>query len=195
MNCDIKSYTIGELCDYNKGASIPRDSTSVNYQIPYLHYGDIYKLFTTYVEYDRVQSSIIKVMPSEKIKSDQLLLDGDIVYNLASETVEDLGKSVMIINPKNDPFIAGMETTVFRIKNKTIVSPKYLQYIFESTKFQALLRQYVTGMKVYRVHPRDLSRIVIDLPSIDVQEKIVAFADDIYNVIDINRKINDYLAA
>lgn len=194
MSYNVREYTIGELCDYCKGLSIPRDDTSVDYEIPYLHYGDVYKLYDTYVNYDSVKQSIIKISAIEKIKPDQLLADGDIVYNLTSETIDDLGKSVMIINPDNFPFVAGMETTVFKVKDKTAVLPNYLQYVFGSANFQAILRQYVTGMKVYRVHPCDLSRIKISLPSIEVQRKIVAFADNIYKKIRINSKINDYLA-
>lgn len=186
--------SLGELCTYSKGIGIPREYTDVNLDIPYLHYGDIYKKYDFRINLDKELNEIIKISKNEKIKTDHFLSDGDIVYTLTSETVDDLGHSTLIINEKNYPFVAGMETTVIRIKDKNKILPAYLNYIFQSESFRRELRQFVTGMKVYRVHPTDLLKIKIDIPSLEDQLKIVSFLDSISNKIQINIVLNDYLA-
>jgi restriction endonuclease S subunit len=62
-------------------------------------------------------------------------------------------------------------------------------------RFKLLLRQYVKGMKVFRVHPDDLSRIEINLPSLNDQRKTVALLDAIFGKQIVARRTNDYLAA
>jgi type I restriction enzyme S subunit len=186
---------IGDFCDYYKGINIPRSETDVEFDIPYLHYGDIYKLYDFKINLNTKYDKIIKIKKDVKIKPEQYLSDGDIVYTLTSETVDDLGHSTLIINKQNLDFVSGMETTIIRIRDKTNFVPEFINYLFQSDNFRQRLRQYVTGMKVFRVHPRDLMRILIDIPDTQTQQKIVSILDSLTNKIDTNRKINDYLVA
>lgn len=61
-------------------------------------------------------------------------------------------------------------------------------------RFRTVLRQYVRGMKVFRVHPDDLSRIEISLPSLEDQQRAVSLMDAILEKQLINNRLNDYLA-
>lgn len=186
---------IGDICTFAKGASIPRDRMHKSSDYRYLHYGDLYKGHDLYIDVTCPQKPIPHISSSEKIHDNQFCKHLDIVYILTSETVEDLGKALLLLNPKNLPVVAGTETTILRVKSSSFVSPQYLNYILQTSRFKKLLRQYVTGMKVFRVHPRDLSRIEIDIPDILMQKRIVQFLDTIYDTIRVNSRINDYLTA
>lgn len=186
-------YRIGELCSWFKGFQVPRDDTSVDKELPYLHYGDLYKKYDYRLNLPSFMDSIIKIDRSDKIKPQQYLHDGDIVFTLTSETVDDLGHCTLIRNPDDVPFVSGMETTVIHIQKRNAVVPEYLNYYFHSTRFQNELRQYVTGMKVYRVHPDDIMDMMIELPDIDSQIKIASLLDDCTDKIDLLYKINDNL--
>jgi type I restriction enzyme S subunit len=190
---DKQTIFLGDVCSFQKGASVPRDKTGVGLDIPYLHYGDIYKHYSISVDVDEVFESIIKISANEKVKDEQQLNDQDIVYNLTSETIDDLGKSVIIRNKDNRPFVAGMETTIMRVDRTDLVYPPYLNYVLQTKQFYRLLQQYVTGMKVFRVHPRDISRISWDFPSLQVQKWIANLADSITERISKNTKINHHL--
>ena len=72
--------------------------------------------------------------------------------------------------------------------------PPYLNYLAQTPRFKALLRQYVKGMKVFRVHPSDLARIEISLPDLRTQQKIVSFVDSMRYQELVLVKLNDYLA-
>ena len=184
---------IGDLCSYAKGLSIPRDRTSPNKNIAYLHYGDLYKKYDFRLNLSEVWNEIIKIESNERYKPEQILRDGDIVFTLTSESVDDLGHSTLIVNKDNLPIVSGMETTILHIREKDGCLPPYLNYVFQSNWFRQVLRQYVTGMKVYRVHPRDLMEIKIPIPSLYRQHEICSMLDSISDCIDINSKINDYL--
>lgn len=184
---------LGDLVTWAKGFNIPRDDTSVNKSIPYLHYGDLYKKYDYCLNLPEVINDIIKIDSLNSVKESQMLHDGDIVFTLTSETVDDLGHCTLIINPDDMPFVSGMETTVLHLKESSKALPTYLNYIFQDERFRKIMRQYVTGMKVYRIHPKDLMRIEIDLPPLDVQAKIVSILDSFSESIINLGKINDNL--
>ena len=181
-----RKIILGEYLEFEKGISVPRDRLFITNNIAYLHYGDIYKIYNHVVD-------IHKREIDEKYKKTQLLKDGDIVYNLTSESVDDLGKAVYIRNPNNIPFVSGMETTIMRVTDKSILLPEYLNYILSTYKFKCLLRQYVTGMKVYRVHPRDIGRIEIEVPDINEQKKIIDILNPFNDKIELNNQMNQTL--
>ena len=186
---------IGDLCSYAKGLSIPRDRTNPNKDIAYLHYGDLYKKYDFRLDLSQVWNEMIKIDSDERYNPEQILRDGDIVFTLTSESVDDLGHSTLIVNKDNLPIVSGMETTILHITEKDSCLPSYLNYVFQSNWFRQALRQFVTGMNVYRVHPRDLMEIEIPMPSLCRQHEISNILDSISDCIDVNSKINDYLAS
>ena len=188
-----RKIILGEYLKFEKGISVPRDRLSITNNIAYLHYGDIYKIYNHVVDINKEIDNILKISTDEKYKKTQLLKDGDIVYNLTSESVDDLGKAVYIRNPNNIPFVSGMETTIMRVTDKSILLPEYLNYILSTYKFKCLLRQYVTGMKVYRVHPRDIGRIEIEVPDINEQKKIIDILNPFNDKIELNNQMNQTL--
>ena len=188
-----RKIILGEYLEFEKGISVPRDRLFITNNIAYLHYGDIYKIYNHVVDINKEIDNILKISTDEKYKKTQLLKDGDIVYNLTSESVDDLGKAVYIRNPNNISFVSGMETTIMRVTDKSILLPEYLNYILSTYKFKCLLRQYVTGMKVYRVHPRDIGRIEIEVPDINEQKKIIDILNPFNDKIELNNQMNQTL--
>lgn len=80
------------------------------------------------------------------------------------------------------------------IDKKDVIEPAYLNYLLQTQRFKKTLQQYTTGMKVFRVHPRDISRIEINVPNFEKQRAIIKILDQIHFKIRINNRINDYLA-
>lgn len=191
----MTAYRIGDICTFTKGASIPRDRMHKDGEYLYLHYGDLYRDHELYIDIKNPQKKLPYIQKTEQIKDEQYVYDGDIVYILTSETVEDLGKALLLKNPDQLTVVSGTETTVMRVKDRQAVIPAYLNYLIQTPYFKRALRQYVTGMKVFRVHPRDISRIEIDIPSLNIQCKAITILDALHNKIIANNRINDYLAA
>jgi type I restriction enzyme S subunit len=183
---------LGDIAKTYRGLPVPRDRTSNENEIPYLHYGDLYKKYSNFLDLDKVKKDIIKINKEEKIKKYQYLHTDDIVINLTSENYEDLGKSIYI---KNDDaiLVSGMETTIIRIENIKEFYPLFLKYYFDSEYFYKDIMQYVRGMKVFRVNPKDLLRA--KLPEIDYskQIRIASYVKNLDDKIELNNKINQNL--
>lgn len=187
-------FKLGDLCEFHRGASVPRARMSADGDLIYIHYGDLYKGFSIKIDVENPQKSLPFVSKQEPIKQHQWLEDQDIVYVLTSETVEDLGHSFLFNNPEQRPAVAGTETTIVRVVRRDLLLPAYLNYVMHSPRFCALLRQYVKGMKVFRVHPDDVARIEIEAPSLMDQQAVVDTLDALYEKEMLNNRLNDYLA-
>ena len=191
MGCRV---ALGDVCSFYRGASVPRTRMYDKGAYLYIHYGDLYKGFDLHIDVEDPAKPIPYILNNEKIKDSQRLRDQDIVYVLTSETVDDLGHAYLFNNPKEKPTISGTETTIVRVNRRDLVVPAYLNYLMSSPRFIRELRQYTRGMKVFRVHPKDVARIEIDLPQTEVQHQIVSILDAIYAKQQANSKLNDYLA-
>lgn len=192
MGCKV---ALGKVCSFSRGASVPRARMSDRGDYLYIHYGDLYKGFDVRIDVENPQKPIPYIADNEPIREGQWLNDQDIVYVLTSETIEDLGHAFLFNNPEGLPAVAGTETTVVHVDRPDLVLPSYLNWLFQSTRFKQLLRQYVKGMKVFRVHPDDLARIEIGIPSVEDQRRIVSVLDALFDKSLVNNQINDYLAA
>ena len=190
MGCRV---ALGDVCSFYRGASVPRTRMYDKGAYLYIHYGDLYKGFDLHIDVEDPAKPIPYILNNEKIKDSQRLRDQDIVYVLTSETVDDLGHAYLFNNPKEKPTISGTETTIVRVNRRDLVVPAYLNYLMSSPRFIRELRQYTRGMKVFRVHPKDVARIEIDLPQTEVQHQIVSILDAIYAKQQANSKLNGYL--
>lgn len=189
------NYLIGEFCSFAKGASVPRDRMLGAGSRKYLHYGDLYKGHELYIDIEKPTKPIPFISEEERVKPNQFVSDGDIIYVLTSETIDDLGKALMVKGGEGEEIVAGTETTVMRVENREIADPAYINYMLQTELFKRKLRQYVTGMKVFRVHPRDIAKIEVSLPDIETQNKVVRVLDAIYEKRSTVTHLNDYLAA
>ncbi len=190
MGCRV---ALSDVCSFYRGASVPRTRMYDKGAYLYIHYGDLYKGFDLHIDVEDPAKPIPYILNNEKIKDSQRLRDQDIVYVLTSETVDDLGHAYLFNNPKEKPTISGTETTIVRVNRRDLVVPAYLNYLMNSPRFIRELRQYTRGMKVFRVHPKDVARIEIDLPQTEVQHQIVSILDAIYAKQKANSKLNGYL--
>lgn len=190
MGCKV---ALGDICSFSRGASVPRVRMFDKGDFLYIHYGDLYKGFNLRIDVENPAKPIPYISGDEKIKDSQRLCDQDIVYVLTSETVDDLGHAYLFNNPLDRPAVSGTETTVVRVERRDLIVPAYLNYLLSTPHFISQLRQYVRGMKVFRVHPNDVARIEVELPSISAQKQIVAVLDTIYEKQQVNAKLNGYL--
>lgn len=191
MDCRI---ALGKICEFFRGASVPRARMHETGDALYIHYGDLYRGFKVQIDIESPQKAIPFISSDEKVRDNQLVKDKDIIYVLTSETVNDLGYSFLINNPEGKKVVAGTETTIVRVTRPDLLMPDYLNWLFQTERFKRLLRQYIKGMKVFRVHPDDIARIEINIPSLDVQRRIVAVADSLFDREFLLGRINDYLA-
>lgn len=88
-----------------------------------------------------------------------------------SENIEDVAKAVAWLG--EETIVTGGHSVVF--KHNQV--PKYIAYYFQTSLFFNQKKKYAYGAKVIDIKTEDLAKILIPVPPIEVQEKIVAILD------------------
>lgn len=96
---------------------------------------------------------------------------GNLIIATTSENDEDVCKAVAWLG--SEDIAVSSDACIY----KHNLNPKYVSYYFQTEQFQNQKRQYITGAKVRRVNADNLSKILIPVPSMEVQERIVSILD------------------
>ncbi|OPJ54749.1 restriction endonuclease subunit S [Alkalithermobacter paradoxus] len=164
---------IGNIFNFSGGLSIPRSQLSEE-GIFYLHYGDIHKRNFTYINVEKDDEWLPKIDIKEtNIKEGVFLETGDVVFADASEDYEGIGKSVVIINEKQKPFVSGLHTIVAKDASNRL-NYLYKKYCFSTNKVRKQFRVLATGATVYGISRSNIPKIKILIPTITEQKKIAS---------------------
>ena len=164
QNCPVEWKELGEVCEIVRGNGLQKKDF-VDEGIPCIHYGQIYTYYSSYVYKTK---SFVSLSLSEKLKKAQT---GDIIVATTSENIEDVGKSIVWLGD-GDVCIGGHSCII-----KTNENPKYINYYMQSIFFQKQKEKQVIGTKVIELYPKNLSKIKIPIPPLEIQEKIVQILD------------------
>ncbi|EMT44988.1 restriction endonuclease subunit S [Anoxybacillus flavithermus] len=138
----------------------------------YLHYGDIHKMNKSAFDTSIDSSWLPRLdISKEEIREYSLLKTGDIVFADASEDTEGIGKSVVIINDDNKPFISGLHTIIAREKEATL-DDRYKEYCFSNPLVRKQFIRIATGATVYGISKTSIKQIKIPVPPIEEQRTI-----------------------
>lgn len=96
---------------------------------------------------------------------------GDIILAITSENVEDVCKAVAWLG-EEEIAVSGHTAILKHEQN-----PKYLAYYFQSEAFFKQKKKYAHGTKVIEISPNQLARIIIPIPSLEEQSRIVSILD------------------
>ncbi|HAH1333097.1 TPA: restriction endonuclease subunit S [Escherichia coli] len=130
-----------------------------------IHYGQIYTYYGTYTEKTK---TYISTALAKKCKKAQ---KGDLIIATTSENDEDVCKAVAWLG--SEDIAVSSDACIY----KHNLNPKSVSYFFQTEQFQNQKRQYITGAKVRRVNADNLSKILIPVPSMEIQERIVSILD------------------
>ena len=155
--CDWETEkTFGDLFDFYSGLSKSRDELG-DEGYAYLHYGDLHRGSFNKVSFEQY-SQLPKCDIALKGKETCLMEDGDVAFLDASEDLEGTSRSVLIDNPDNDPFIAGLHIIYGKSKDDSL-EKWYKQYITSSECVKKQFQRLAAGFKVYGVNRDTLPQI------------------------------------
>jgi type I restriction enzyme S subunit len=168
---DVERKPLGSFAEITRGGSLQkRDFTEAG--IPCIHYGQIYTRFGVWTDKPLTYTS------SEKVPGQKFANVGDIVMAVTSETVEDVCKCVAWIG--DVPAVVSGHTAVIHHNQ----NPKYLSYYFHTSQFAIQKWHLAHGVKVIEVTPERLKDVIIPIPKLNDQNKIVRELDDMTALID-----------
>lgn len=111
---------------------------------------------------------------------------GDTIYSV----VGTFGKPVYVNEEK--PFVFQRHIAILRPDNSMIV-PQFLFYTLLSPQFYRKADVMAIGAVQRTISLTSLRNVTIQLPSLDIQSKIVGMLSPLDNKIEVNRRINDNL--
>ena len=165
-----KEYTLGELGNVVRGNGLQKkDFTETG--VGCIHYGQIYTKYGSFT--DKTFTYVDEDLASHLLQVEK----GNLVIACTSENVEDICKCVAWLGEEN--ICTGGHSCVYR-HNQT---PKYMAYFFQTDNFFKQKKKYVYGTKVKDIKPTDIEKIIIPLPSLEEQERIVSILDNLYNLV------------
>lgn len=160
----IEFRTLGDIARLVRGNGMPKSDLTEN-GVGAIHYGQIY---TRYGAWARATISFVSEATATKLAK---VDPGDIVITNTSENIEDVGKAVAWLG--DEQIVTGGHATVI----KHAQDPKYLSYWFQSRAFFDQKRALATGTKVIDVSARQLEKVRIPVPPLEVQREIVRVLD------------------
>jgi len=130
-----------------------------------IHYGQIY------TKYGAWATKTFSSVPAEKAAKLAQVNPGDVIITNTSENLADVGKAVAWLG--NDPIVTGGHATVIRHRHE----PKFLSYWFQTEAFAKQKRALATGTKVIDVSAKQLAKVRVPVPPLEVQREIVWILD------------------
>lgn len=137
-----------------------------------IHYGDIHSTYNSpIISLDNIPVPLVKEATFNPSKED-LLINGDLVMADASEDYEGVGVTVLINGLKNKKVVGGLHTFVLRDK-KTVTNEYYRQYLFRNPNVRNKLQKVANGVSVYGISKTEVSKILLPIPPLPEQNRIV----------------------
>lgn len=130
-----------------------------------IHYGQLYTTF------DTATDSVISYVSPTNAQSLLTVNQGNLIISNTSENLDDVGKAVAWLG--DNQIVTGGHATVLRHNQ----NPKYLAYWFQTPDFQLQKRKFAAGTKVIELPAKALEKIIIPLPPLSEQSRIVSELD------------------
>ena len=155
---------MGEIGKFIRGNGLQKKDFTES-GVGCIHYGQIYTHYGTFAT--ETKSFVSKALADKLLQ----INPGNLVIACTSENVEDVGKAVAWLGEKN--IVTGGHSVVFQHYQ----NPKYIAYFFQTSFFFTQKKKYAYGAKVIDIKTEDLAKIIIPIPPLELQEKIVAILD------------------
>ena len=150
-----------------------------------IHYGDIHKKYSSSCDTEKYKIPYVKKdVDISKIKNDSYCVEGDLIIADASEDYDDIGKAIELLNIKNKKIVAGLHTFLVRDKDN-LTAKGYRGYILLNPNAKKELKKIATGISVLSLSKSNLSKFILNLPSLSEQKKIASFLSAIDSKIKV----------
>jgi type I restriction enzyme S subunit len=167
--------TVGDVYDFKVTNSFAREY--LNYEngtVKNIHYGDIHTKFNTLFDINRENVPFINTDVSiDKIRKECYCNVGDIVFADASEDMNDVGKSIEIVNLNKEKLVSGLHTLLARQKGKKLAIG-FGGYLFKSDWVRKQIQREAQGAKVIGISATRISNVQISYPKNHKEQEAIS---------------------
>ncbi|WP_270363280.1 restriction endonuclease subunit S [Bacillus paranthracis] len=157
---------LSELGEFKKSYSFSRALEGEG-KYKHIHYGDIH---TRYSGFIGPETEIPSITVTDSL---DVIEDNDLIFADASEDYKDLGKAVVICGLGDGLVVSGLHT--HRFKPNENVDSRFLMYYTKTKRYESFIRQQGAGISVLGISKNNLSNLLVTLPSLKEQLKIVEY--------------------
>jgi len=147
-----------------RGSGIKRDQVTET-GTPCVRYGEIYTTYNIWF------GSCVSHTNAAEIQNGKYFEHGDILFAITGESVEEIAKSCVYMG--REKCYAGGDIVVMKHKQ----NPKYIAYALSTADAQMQKSKGKVKSKVVHSSIPALKKIVIPIPPLDEQERIVSILD------------------
>ena len=167
---------LGEVMDFKVTNSFSRENLNYEYgTVKNIHYGDIHTKFQTLFDINCESVPFInEEIDISRISDENYCKNGDIIFADASEDLNDVGKSIEIINTNGEKLLSGLHTLLARPK-EDIFHLGFSGYLFKSNSVRTQIQKESQGSKVLSINVGRISKVELSFPSVEEQSKISSF--------------------
>jgi type I restriction enzyme, S subunit len=129
-----------------------------------IHYGDIHTKFSALFDITKETVPYVNSDESiERIRQECYCREGDVIFADASEDLNDVGKSIEIVNVNNEKLLSGLHTLLARQIGQKIVLG-FSGHLFFSNRIRNQIRREAQGAKVLGISGTRISKITVCYP-------------------------------
>ncbi|AJY68393.1 restriction endonuclease [Geobacter sulfurreducens] len=160
----VEYKAIGDFGELVRGNGMPKSDFAES-GVGCIHYGQIYTYYGIWTH------ETISFISSEKAEKLAKVDPGDLVITNTSENIDDVCKAVAWVGDAQ--IVTGGHATVLKHHQ----DPKYLSYYMQTPQFFTEKKKHATGTKVIDVSAKNLAKIMIPVPPLEIQREIVKVLD------------------
>ena len=185
---------LGDIMDFKVTNSFSREN--LNYKVgtvKNIHYGDIHTKFQTLFDLEKeIVPYINEEISLTRILEDFYCQEGDMIFADASEDLNDVGKSIEIVNLNNEKLLSGLHTLLAR-PHQSYFYKGFNGYLFKSKDVRNQIKKEAQGSKVLSINVGRISNLKLSFPTIEEQLKISSLLSLIDERISKSMKIISHL--
>ena len=161
---DWEEKKLGEVASFSKGKGISKSEVSKNGTIKCIRYGELYTVYSEVID---------KIISSTDIDINQLVLSeaNDVIIPASGETQIDIATASCVV--KSGIALGGDLNII-----KSMINGVYLSYYLNNAKKYNIAR-LAQGISVVHLYARQLKTLIINIPSLPEQLKIVSLLSSI----------------
>ena len=179
----VEYKKLKEVATISRGGSFQKKDY-VESGFPCIHYGQIYTLYSLFV--DKTVNYISEINAVKQKKA----VTNDIIMAVTSENIEDVCKCVAWLG-EGEIAVSGHAAIIHHT-----LDPRYLVYYLHSSMFFEQKVKFAHGTKVIEIKPDSLGDIVLPVPPIEIQHEIARVLDTFTEPTDkLINKLTEELAA
>ena len=173
-----EKIALREVVDFRNGINFDKSAYSSGVKlIGVSNFGERFS-----PDYEELQEVDPKV-----VRSDDFLIDGDIVFVRSNGNKELVGRCMLITEPEYSVTYSGFCIRA-RIRDTNQYDPTFFTYYFKSSAFRKALSGNAVGTNIQNLSQDRLSSHIAYVPTIEMQRKIASVLSAYDDLIENNQK-------